>query len=223
MENKDYYEWLEISRNASPEVIEKAYKALVKKYHPDLQEDEAKIEAEDIMKHITEAYSVLSDNIKKAEYDATLQDESISKEDYDKLKQELNNMKNTQATNYIQPNNEQTSTLSKEEINQKLYEEQLKRQEAELQYRQQVERARQQAYHDAYIQDLKNRGYKIRYKKTFKDYLVLFITIIVLIVICIVLWQIPFIRNWLINLYNSNEIIKFIVGIFANIINSFRI
>ena len=47
MENKNYYEWLEISKNASPEVIEKAYKALVKKYHPDLQEGESKKEAEE--------------------------------------------------------------------------------------------------------------------------------------------------------------------------------
>ena len=37
---KNYYEILEVSQNASPEVIEKAYKALVKKYHPDLQTKE---------------------------------------------------------------------------------------------------------------------------------------------------------------------------------------
>ena len=34
---KNYYKILEVSENASPEVIEKAYKVLVKKYHPDLQ------------------------------------------------------------------------------------------------------------------------------------------------------------------------------------------
>ena len=41
----------------------------------------------------------------------------------------------------------------------------------DLEYEKQMNQARQQAYHDAYIQDLKNRGYKIRYKKTFKEYL----------------------------------------------------
>ena len=41
MENKTYYDWLEVSPKASPEVIEKAYKALVKKYHPDLQQEKS--------------------------------------------------------------------------------------------------------------------------------------------------------------------------------------
>ncbi|MBO6244107.1 MAG: DnaJ domain-containing protein, partial [Clostridia bacterium] len=34
---KNYYEILEINENASQEIIEKVYKVLVKKYHPDLQ------------------------------------------------------------------------------------------------------------------------------------------------------------------------------------------
>ena len=39
---QNYYEILEVNKNASPEIIEKAYKTLVKKYHPDLQKDEDK-------------------------------------------------------------------------------------------------------------------------------------------------------------------------------------
>ncbi len=39
---QNYYEILEVNKNASPEIIEKAYKTLVKKYHPDLQQDENK-------------------------------------------------------------------------------------------------------------------------------------------------------------------------------------
>ena len=46
----NYYEVLEVSEKASKEVIEKAYKALAKKYHPDLNIDN-KLEAEEIMKH----------------------------------------------------------------------------------------------------------------------------------------------------------------------------
>ena len=37
---ENYYDILEVSKNASPEIIEKAYKTLVKKYHPDLQKNE---------------------------------------------------------------------------------------------------------------------------------------------------------------------------------------
>lgn len=39
---KNYYEILEVNENASKEVIDKAYKVLAKKYHPDLQEEKIK-------------------------------------------------------------------------------------------------------------------------------------------------------------------------------------
>ena len=38
----NYYDILEINKNASSEIIEKAYKTLVKKYHPDLQQNNLK-------------------------------------------------------------------------------------------------------------------------------------------------------------------------------------
>ena len=41
---KNYYEILEVNENASKEVIDKAYKVLAKKYHPDLQEEKNKNE-----------------------------------------------------------------------------------------------------------------------------------------------------------------------------------
>ena len=43
---KTLYDILEVSEKASKEVIEKAYRVLAKKYHPDLQTDENKIKAE---------------------------------------------------------------------------------------------------------------------------------------------------------------------------------
>ena len=68
------YDILEVSRKASKEIIEKAYKTLAKKYHPDLQTTEAdKKIAEEKMKKINEAYSVLGNEEKKAEYDYKLQ------------------------------------------------------------------------------------------------------------------------------------------------------
>ena len=55
---KNYYEILEVDKNASDEIIKVAYKALVKKYHPDLKEGNAKINAEDKIKQINEAYDI---------------------------------------------------------------------------------------------------------------------------------------------------------------------
>ena len=210
MEEKNYYDWLEISRNASPEVVEKAYKALVKKYHPDLQEGENKQQAEEMIKKINEAYSVLSDETKRKQYDETIKESTISREDYDRLQQELNNMRKQSTTNDNHNTNHVTNMQPTEN----------EKPEQNIEYQQQLENARKKAYYDAYIQDLKRRGYKIRYKKTFKDYLKIFIVIVVVIVLCILLWVIPFTREKLIDFYNSNEIIKWMIDMVINIFKS---
>ena len=73
---KNYYEILEVSSKASIEVIEKAYKTLAKKYHPDSNKsqslEEKKIK-EKKMKEINEAYAVLSNDFLKEQYDRELQ------------------------------------------------------------------------------------------------------------------------------------------------------
>ena len=66
---KNYYEILEVDRKASPEVIDKAYKTLAKKYHPDLQDENNKNIYAEKMKEINEAYDVLSNDYKKTTYD----------------------------------------------------------------------------------------------------------------------------------------------------------
>jgi len=68
MSKKDYYEVLGVPRDASEDVIRKAYKKLAIKWHPDKHTDDKK-EAEEKFKEISEAYSVLSDPKKKREYD----------------------------------------------------------------------------------------------------------------------------------------------------------
>ena len=64
---KTLYEILEVSENASQEIIEKAYRVLAKKYHPDMNPGDA--EAEKKFKEASEAYAVLSDPDKKRQYD----------------------------------------------------------------------------------------------------------------------------------------------------------
>ena len=66
----NYYELLEVSEKSSTEVITGAYKALVKKYHPDVSKD---ARANEKMRSINLAYEVLTDPKKRAEYDRTLQ------------------------------------------------------------------------------------------------------------------------------------------------------
>lgn len=64
---KDYYEVLGVDRNASEAEIKKAYRRLAKKYHPDMNPDNE--EAEQKFKEVTEAYEVLNDAEKRAQYD----------------------------------------------------------------------------------------------------------------------------------------------------------
>jgi len=65
---KDYYEILGVPRNASQEEIKRAYRRLAKKYHPDAYKGDKK-EAERRFREIAEAYEVLSDPEKRAQYD----------------------------------------------------------------------------------------------------------------------------------------------------------
>ena len=63
----DYYQVLGLKKSATPEEIKKAYRKLAVKYHPD--KNPGNKEAEEKFKEINEAYAVLSDPQKKAQYD----------------------------------------------------------------------------------------------------------------------------------------------------------
>lgn len=231
--DKNYYEILEVDRNASHEIIEKAYKTLAKKYHPDLQDEFHKKEAEETLKNINEAYEILSNPEQRALYDQKIENTVISQDKYDEmyrqnefLKDKLNDLQQhmhngnnySQNTNHVNHNTNINNTTPNYTQNsyQNAQAEQYKR---NLEYEQQINQARQQAYHDAYIQDLKNRGYKIRYKKTFSDYVKSFIAIAIVILVLFIVFQIPFVKNYFIELYNTNVVFRIIGNIFINIFN----
>ena len=72
MEQKDYYEILQVHHKAGPEVIKKAYKILAAEYHPDKHHTSKKKWADERFKMICEAYEVLSDPASRSEYDLLL-------------------------------------------------------------------------------------------------------------------------------------------------------
>lgn len=207
---KNYYEILEVDKNASQEVIEKAYKALAKKYHPDLQQGIKKQEYAEKMKKINEAYDVLSDRFKREQYNQELQskqeqNQTISKEEQERiiqenyaLKQQLNKIGNNRNNYNNQPMDE-GSIINMSRV-----------------LEQQIKTAQRQAYHDAYIQDMKNRGYKIKYKHDLKYYLKLLLAIAIIIFVLFLIYQIPVVKNFFGNLYRESILFKSIVDIFKN-------
>lgn len=83
---KNYYEILEVNKKASKEVIEKAYKVLVKKYHPDLQNNQKQIQTEQKIREINEAYEILSNDFLREQYNLELEkQEATNKENIEHL------------------------------------------------------------------------------------------------------------------------------------------
>ncbi len=75
---KNYYEILEVNPKASNEIIENAYKLLEKKYQPDKYVGEERIEAENKLRDINEAYKILTDSFLREQYNAELEKEQAS-------------------------------------------------------------------------------------------------------------------------------------------------
>lgn len=207
---KNYYQILQIDKEASQDIIEKAYKTLAKKYHPDLQAEENKKNAENILKKINEAYEILSNPSKREAYNKTIEQSTISQEQYKEIIHQNEYLKNKLKNNSSVQNSNLNNNLNFENYYNKKIQ--------DLEYQENLQKARQKAYYDAYIQDLKSRGYKIKYKKTLKEYLKnlisLIITIFIISISFFILWQIPIVKGFLLELYNENQIIKGIIDIF---------
>lgn len=221
---KNYYDILEVNKNASPEIIEKAYKVLVKKYHPDLQEPDKKAFFEQKLKDINEAYDTLSNTEKRKQYNMQLEElekkqiENLYNENIN-LKNELNNIKDNPNSPY---NNHENNN-----INNNLYSDYKNQNTNYNNYQKTNINNNAESTNNYYTQNryYKNPNYKydynykkLYYKNIFKIKLRHLITDIVAILIIIlvfyILWQIPFIRNYLTDLYNENIVIQTVVNLF---------
>lgn len=184
---KNYYEILEVDKNASEEIIEKAYKTLAKKYHPDLQNNSNN---QNKMQQINEAYEILSNDFKRREYDEKLQRQSVSVEEYNKIIQENNRLK--------QDLKKVTSTNNISNLNQ------IDSLQFARRYYSKIKRASQQPQ-----RQYNRRKFNISFEKIKK----LIIYILGLFIIGTILAIIPISRNFFINLYNTNTVIKLIIDI----------
>lgn len=108
-----------------------------------------------------------------------------------------------------------------EKVNQKEYEKTLKKQEAlNKKEMKKAEREYKEKYKEAYVTELRNRGYNVKYPWTWKRVKNLLIGIAVTILTLVILWQIPMVREPLVELYNENVIVKSLVDIIKGIIDA---
>ena len=197
---KDYYGILEVNEKASQEIIEKAYKTLVKKYHPDLYSSVQKREAEMKLKYINEAYNILSDSFLRAQYDLELQKEKIRAQTSRNVSEE-----NTQnyKQNATQKRNENIPGN--------------RRKKAKTQYVRNKSNVGTIFGLVELVKDLwANKPEKIERKKMNQtDWLAVGLTIVALLIIGVILWFIPFTNGWMRQLLFENPIFNFIGGLFS--------
>ena len=153
------------------------------------------------MKQYNEAYEVLIDEEKRRKYDELLKNAS----------QEVNSVGNNTYSSQSNINDNAFYRQEQERVINEINQTKVKLQE---ELRQKAEKEYNEAY-EAYLRSL---GYKIKYKRTLKEYVNVLLTILILIIICFIAWQIPFVRNYLISFYEYNVVIKAIVDVILRIL-----
>lgn len=188
---KNYYEILEVNKKASIEVIERAYKVLVRKYHPDVNKNEIHINVESKIRDLNEAYDVLSNEMLRDQYDREL-------EEY-----EFENMMK-KSTRFLNMEGEQSQkSKQKEKKNNK--------------EKNKTEKANDDDYQVGTIGGLfnvvknifavrKSIGTVEKFNKT--TALAIAITIIIVVLLCVIMWFIPFTNNFVRTLTVDNQLLS---------------
>ncbi len=203
---KDYYEILQVNEKASIEIIEKAYKTLAKKYHPDLQTDETKRKfAEEKFKNLNEAYKVLSDDFLREQYDEELEIERM-KNLKKQMRYQNDNIRFQDEPNY----QEENSSINKENIKKS-------EPENEEKYRKnKTDIGTFSSMTNLVKEIIANRPKAGEKRKiTKKDVFAVVLTIIIVIIIGIILWFIPFTNGWMRELIFENPLFSWIGNLFS--------
>ena len=225
---KNLYDILQVSENASDEIIEKAYKTLVKKYHPDLQPKEKKQVAEAMMKSLNEAYEILSDPTKREKYDRERAEIRRQQEAEREAKLQKEQVYHTQERSV--PRQEE---FRQEPIRQ-TEEQQTTKEETFLGYmgnlvtgvfskrnreRRKVQNAYREGYQDAYASYWRAQGYQVKEPWNLKRIKELVKSIAIFAIVLLAIWFFPPTHNFLVETYESNEMLK---GLVDSIIQFFK-
>ena len=188
---KKYYEILEVSQNASIEVIEKTYKVLIKKYHPDQYPKEKKKYYENKVKELNEAYKVLSDDFLRLQYDEELEKEN------ERINSRNSSIKENNARN-VNYQNANENYLNEENLEQKAQKEKSKV-------------GTLAGLIELTKELIKNKPKRDEVKEmTKKDIFAILLTIIIVILIGVALWFIPFTNGWMRELLFENPLFSWI-------------
>ncbi len=196
---KNYYDILEVNRNTSKEVIEKAYKVLVKRYHPDLYKGQQKQIQEQKIKEINEAYKVLSNEFLREQYDKELDKEKWKKEQA--KARNYQNQQNQARTRARQAANTQRNNINKQQ-NEQIQDYQIGTLGGLIALSKQI------------FKNLKQSKANIK-NVTKKDLLAIFLTIIIIVLLGIILWFIPFTNGWIRELLFENPLFQAIGKLFS--------
>lgn len=167
--------------------------------------------AEDKMKQINEAYNILSDDEKRKKYDEELK----VKREQENVQKNFSQRQSNNVHKDEDYNNISEAEKKYRDMQRRRYEESLKKEQIKMQEKM------QEQYQNAYYNYLRSFGYKIKEKWTWQKTKKLVLIITVMIIILFVLWLIPPARHIMIDIYNSNIIIKIIVDIIIGIFTAF--
>ena len=243
------YSLLEVSENASKQEIEEAYQKMLLTYqtNPNLSDEENK-DNEFILNKLKMAYEILIDDEKRKRYDNDLAKQradnllkniatpsSTQSHDAARSSTTINNKaEETKTKNEIYDEEfdddiyEETNDNLNSEDFELTKEEQKKLRKAaqadfmkNLKKAQKAEKEYNKAYNKAYNDYVKKVSFK-HSKSPLKKLLIFVIIIIVAFITFKLLWIIPPTKNWLISIYEGNDVVRIIVDIIIKIIDVFK-